>query len=48
MQCIYMTTCMIIKRLNEKIINTNERLKNSSVFQNVRQAAHNFEGLDPQ
>lgn len=42
-----MPSCMIIKRLNEKIINTNERLKNNSVFQNVRHAAHNFEGLDP-
>lgn len=44
---IYMPSCTIIKRLNEKIINTNERLKNNSVFQNVRHAAHNFEGLDP-
>lgn len=46
MQCLYMTACMIIKKLNEIIINTNERMKN--IFQNVRQAAHNFEGLDPQ
>lgn len=38
---------MIIKMLNEIITNKNERLKNNSVFQNVRQATHNFEGLDP-